>query len=209
MSKERYSKLLQLRDELSIEDYSDLPEDGGSFPIAGSELDSLPEYVFNPLLNELNIILESKIFSDGQFNVNRRKYFQINDFEEFIYLLCRIIHDFIIPINEDEHIKDVLLNLLGAIEDADSYIRLIFKKRESSQLEALKKKLGTWLHNAPQSLPVFPSIDEELVNHIYDLFNKHIPNIPKTNICIGVSKVLELCGITYKPNAISMRVYRK
>ncbi len=209
MSKEQYNRLLQLRDELSIEDHSDLPEDGGSFPIAESVLEPLPEYLFNVVLNELNIILESKIFRDGQFNVNRRKYFQINDFEEFIYLLCKIIQDFTIPINEDEHIKDVLSSLLGAIENANSYIRHLFGKRESSKLEALKKKLETWLHNSPQSLPILPSIEEEFTNHIYDLFKKHIPNVPKSNISIGVSKVIELFGIKCKPKTITMRVYRK
>jgi hypothetical protein len=98
---------------------------------------------------------------------------------------------------------------LGAIENANSYIRPLFTKRESSQLDALKKKLETWLINAPQLLPIFPSIEEELTNHIYGLFEKHIPNVHKIHISVGVSKVLELFNITCKPKTIATRVYRE
>jgi ATP-dependent protease HslVU (ClpYQ) ATPase subunit len=45
---------------LSIEDHSDLPKDGGSFPIAESELKPLHEYLFNFVLNELKTILDKK-----------------------------------------------------------------------------------------------------------------------------------------------------
>jgi hypothetical protein len=62
MSKDQYSKLLKLRDEMFIGDHSDLPEDGSSFPIVALESEPLPEYPFGPYFNELSIILESKIF---------------------------------------------------------------------------------------------------------------------------------------------------
>jgi hypothetical protein len=87
MSKEQYHNLLQLRDEMLIEIHPNLAPDDGSFPIFELESESLPEYSFGSYFNELSIILESKIFRDGQFNVNRYKYFQINDFEKFIWLL--------------------------------------------------------------------------------------------------------------------------
>lgn len=206
MSKEQYNKLLQLMDEMCIEDYSGPPEDGDSIPIM--ELEPLPEYPFEPFFNELNIILESKIFRDGQFNVNRYKNFQINDFEEFIWLLCDKIQHFC-PVDVDEIEEYFLLNLVKAIEECNRTIRRLFGKREESQITALKERIETWLKNVQKSSPQFLITERQLSEDITGIFKKYIPDAHEENISVGVSKVLDLFGITCKPKTITMREYRK
>jgi len=215
MSKEQYSKLLQLRDEMSIEDHedhSDLPGDDGSFPIVELESEPLPEYPFGPYFNELSIVLESKIFRDGQFNVNRYKYYQINNFEEFIWLLCDKIHDFS-PIDEDQSTFDSLLNLLKCIEDCGNSIRCLFGKVQAKRIaafgETLRTSLSTMMESSKKSSQQFFITELDLTKQITDLFNKHIPDAHKGNISVGVSKVLKLFGINCKPETITMREYRK
>ena len=212
MSKEQYNNLLQLRDEMCIEDHPDLPEDGGSSPITESELKPLPEYLFNFVLKELKTILESKIFRDGQFNVNRYKYLQINDFEKFIWLLCDKIHDFS-PVDADHNIMDSLLNLLECIKECNNNIRHRFGKVQAAHIaacgETLRTSMSTIVDPSKKSSQHYFITEIDLTKQFTDLFKKHIPNAPKGSIHAGVSKVLKLFGIHCKSKTIAMREYRK
>jgi hypothetical protein len=206
MSKEQYSKMLQLRNKIFTGGLPEPPEDGTTSPIM--ELEPLHEYPFEPFFNELSTILESKIFRDGQFNVNRYKYFQIVDFEEFIWLVCRKIHNFS-PVDEDQRISYELSNLMEAIEECGDTIRRLFGKRAESQLTALKEKVETWLKNVQKSSPQFIITDRQLSDDITEIFKKHIPNVPEDPLIGGVCKVLELFDIKCKPKTVIQRKYRK
>jgi hypothetical protein len=212
MSKEQYHNLLQLRDEMLVELHPDLAPDDGYLPIFELESESLPKYSFGPYFNELSIILESKIFRDGQFNVNRYKYFQINDFKQFIWLLCDKIHDFS-PIDVDQSIIDSLLNLLKCIEECNNSIRGLFGKVQGARIaafgEKLRTSLSTMMDPSKKSSQQFFITELDLTKQLTDIFKKHIPGAREGNISVGVSKVLKLFGIKCKPKTITMREYRK
>jgi hypothetical protein len=222
MSKEQYSKLVQLRDEMfnkDHEDNPDLPRDDGSFPIVELESEPLPKYPFGPYFNELSIILESKIFQDGQLkgrqlSGNARKYrsYQINDLEEFIWLLCDTIHKFS-PVDTEQSAMDSLLNLLKYIEECNATIRRLFGKIQGDKIaafgEKLKTSLSTMMESSKKSSPPFFITERYLTDHITDLFMKHIPDAPEETISVGVYKLLEMFGIKCNPKTLTMRQYRK
>jgi hypothetical protein len=219
MSKEQYHNLLQLRDEMLIEIHPNLAPDDGSFPIFELESESLPEYSFGPYFNELSIILESKIFQDGQLKGRQlsghaRKYrsYQINDLQEFIWLLCDKIH-FFSPVDTEQSTFDSLLNLLKCIEECNDSIRRLFGKIQGDKIaafgERVRTQLSTMMESSKESSPQFFITERDLIKHITDLFKKHIPNAPEGSIHAGVSKVLKLFGIHCNPKTITMREYRK
>jgi len=231
MSKEQYSKLVQLRDEMRdemriemgdeirIEDHFDLARVDGSFPNVKPESEPFPEYPWGLFAYELHTILESKIFQDGQFkgkqltgHAKRYRSYQIDDLEKFIWLICGKIHDFT-PIDVDQSIIDSLLNLLECIEECNNNIRCLFGKIQGDKIaafgERVRTHLSTMMESSKKSSQQFLFTERDLTEQIFDLFKNHIPDAPQETISVGVCNFLELFHINCKSKTLTMRDYRK
>jgi hypothetical protein len=207
MSTEQYNKLLQIMDEISSNNDYDITEDIDPSVL---ELEPLPKYSFGQYFNELSIILSANMFRDGQLKeaIGYNRSYRINDFIEFIWCLCKKMHDFT-PISAEEQEFKSFLNLMEAIEDCIPDIRRLFGKREESQITKLKEKIETWLSNAPEFSLLFPISERQLSEDITGIFKKNIPHAPEEIISAGVCKFLKLLWINYKPKTLTMRAYRK
>jgi len=210
MSKEQYDKLLE---KLKPNEYPPRPDNDQSENTiieAEEEWPEFPKYQFEHYLFELDIILESKIFFDGQFHPSRIKSYQINDLEEFVWRLCDKMHDFMFPIDDQQFIMRDLSSLADALDNCNyPFMQRLFGKAKSRQMDELKKYVNNLINNLQKSLTSNVTINErEVSDYVTVLFKKHII-APEEAISIGVSKFLKLFGITLKPKAITMREYRR
>ena len=217
MSKEQYDELINLANEIH-NDYHDYQSNDDIFTDY-TNLEPLPDFPFEPYCKELNIILESKIFYNGQLkgrqllgHAREYKSYQIIDLKEFIYHLCEEIYDYYPVDIEKQTILD-LLKLEEVIADNIITIKKLFKKSKAAHLAELRKDIKNWLNSKLPFLNedknVFPVKEIELTDQIIALFKKHIPNAPLEAIYNGASKFLKLFGINVKAKTLSMRDFRK
>jgi hypothetical protein len=181
-----------------------------------------PENYLESFFNEFSIIMESEMFLDGQLkgaqltgDVKIFKTYQINDLEEFIYLLCMKISDFLYsgPIDFSYIEYGELACIVEAIENAGNTIERILKKPTANHLNAIKEKIKMWLdiNKDRESSLEWPSKKDlkDLSDDIYNLFKKHIPDASELLISNKVSEFLEPFDISCKPKTLIMRDYRK
>lgn len=221
MSKEQYDKLVKFVDDTFNKDDFNYPEPEPDpehgliiMPSAAEMLGLEPftEYPFGAYSLELATILDSRIFINGQLKgaTGYDRFYQINDFVDFIYLLCHKMHDYF-PFDEEYCTAYALHNLVEAIENAEIEIRDLLGKHESTQIKALKGKIKAWLETSKDSSPqpIFIPTERNLSDFIFALFKKHIPGAPNLIIFERLSEFLNLFGIKVKPKALNMREYRK